>query len=124
MSSPEDRKKILVVEDEFLIAMDIGTLIEDEGHEAIGPVKSVDSALRKIRDNRIDAAFLDINLGKEQSWPIARVLTAEKIPFVFLSAYSRDDLIDEFRTAPLVRKPVMTQVFVAALHRMLGGAPG
>lgn len=69
MPSPESSRNILVVEDEWLIALDITMLIEEQGHTVIGPARNVAEATALIEANPIDAAFLDIWLGSEKSFP-------------------------------------------------------
>ena len=88
-------RRILVVEDEYLIAMNLQDGLENAGSVVLGPVPSVEKAIKKIESEpHIDAAVLDVNLGGALAYPVADMLVARKIPFVFTSGY--DDSV--FRT--------------------------
>jgi CheY-like chemotaxis protein len=94
MASPALRDcRILVVEDEFLIAMNLSDDLEAAGSVVLGPVPSVDKAIRKIESEpNIDAAVVDFNLGGVLAYAVADMLLARKIPFVFTSGYEDDML--------------------------------
>src|ERR1700759_2232288 len=70
---PSATKAVLVVEDEFLIAMELEGLLEDEGYKVLGPASTVAAALAILADHRPDACILDFNLRGEQATPVARV---------------------------------------------------
>lgn len=72
--------RVLVVEDEWLIAMDLTTCLEDLGHRVVGPFLTVAEAEAAARSQPIDIAFLDINLGKEVVFPLAGVLMDTRRP--------------------------------------------
>jgi hypothetical protein len=76
-------KRILIAEDEFLIAMDIEASISDAGAIVVGPAATFASALKIAQDELITAAILDVRLGRETTGPIAEVLSLRNIPFVF-----------------------------------------
>jgi DNA-binding LytR/AlgR family response regulator len=82
-------RRLLVVEDEYLIAADLTASLESVGVEVIGPAASVEEALLLLEKNRgrLDGAVLDINLGSERVYPVADVLTARGVPFVFTTGY-------------------------------------
>src|SRR5438270_8852311 len=82
-------RRVLVVEDEYLIAADIAASLEALGAEVAGPAASVAEALTFLeRDgDRLDGAVLDVNLGKERVYPLADVLRSRGIPFVFTTGY-------------------------------------
>lgn len=83
--------KVLVVEDDFMLAQGIQWALEDAGAVVIGPVASVASALKRINEElMIDAAVLDVNLGGEISFPVADALSGRGIPFVFASGCEDD----------------------------------
>jgi two-component SAPR family response regulator len=120
MLRPEDIHKILVVEDEWLIALDIQMMIEDQGHRVVGPARNVATAMGLIEDHKIDAAFLDITLGSETSFPIAERLDALAVPVTFVSAYAKEEIPRQFRDFDLLSKPVMPRVLTLQLRKMLG----
>ncbi len=120
MSSPEKSKRVLVVEDEWLIALDIAMLVEENGHAVVGPVRTVAEALALIEVGGIDAAILDISLGLDKSYPIAHALEKIGVPLVFLSAYNRNDIPEEYGRFALLAKPLVPLALENQLHRMLG----
>jgi CheY-like chemotaxis protein len=80
--------KILVVEDEPLIAMSLADLLRGFGCLVVGPALSLDQSMRLIRAEVIDGAILDVNLGSETVFPLADALAAQSIPFVYVTGYS------------------------------------
>jgi CheY-like chemotaxis protein len=81
-------RRILVVEDEFLIAMNLVDSLESVGAFVLGPAGSVAKAISKIESEpHIDAAVVDVNLGGVLAFPVADMLVARKIPFIFTSGY-------------------------------------
>jgi DNA-binding response OmpR family regulator len=97
-------KKILVVEDEFLLALDLTQQLEDAGFEVEGPVAQVSHALILIDSQPPDLALLDIDLGRGRtSHEIARRLTKRGIPFAFISGQTKG--LEEFSSVPLLPKP-------------------
>jgi DNA-binding response OmpR family regulator len=82
-SSPLRERHILVLEDEYLIAMSLQDALESAGSVVLGPAPSVDKAIKTIdSEAHIDAAILDVNLGGVRAYPVADRLIARKIPFV------------------------------------------
>ena len=101
-----DSRRILIVEDEPLIAMMLEDFLDALNHEVVGTCDSVSSAMPKLADGRIDAAIIDINLrGGEKSWPIADALADAGIPFVLASGGSEDTIAESHRGRPLLTKP-------------------
>ena len=79
-------RRILVVEDEYLVAMSLAEALQDAGSIVLGPVPSVDKAIKKIESEpHIDGAVVDVNLGGMLAYPVADLLIARKIPFVLTS---------------------------------------
>jgi len=112
-------KRILVVEDEPLIAMDIGASLADAGCEVVGPAASVESAKELIAAGGFDAAVLDANLGGHPADEVAAALTRLNIPFIFLTGYGREGLPEAFRQGPVISKPFMPDHALAVLARLL-----
>ncbi|GES41313.1 response regulator [Rhizobium dioscoreae] len=90
MSEPENDKAlgriVLVVEDEFLIALELESVLTSSGFEVLGPASSVGQALDLLRSQRPDAAVLDVTLGSEKVTPVAFLLKSWDVPFVLASA--------------------------------------
>jgi DNA-binding response OmpR family regulator len=111
--------RVLIVEDEFFIALDIGQQLADKGFEVVGPAPSVSTALRLVAEQGCDVAILDINLGGETSEPVARKLQESDKPFVVLSGYSTDNELPWFGGAPVLSKPLRMDDLVAALRHCI-----
>jgi len=109
-------KRVLVIEDEALIALDIARELTDAGFEVVGMATSVAKALRLVGEVGCDVAVLDINLGAETSEPIAQELRARGIPFVLLSGASTPALSSAFKGAPQLSKPVRLAALLAELR--------
>lgn len=97
-------KKVLIVEDSYLLALTLEDMLTDSGAEVVGIAPSVAIALKAMEDHSIDIACLDINLGSETSFPIADALALRGIPFVFVSAYEADAVPPAHRHRPFVSK--------------------
>lgn len=114
--------RVLIVEDEFFIALDIGQQLADAGFEVVGPAPSVAKALGLIAEQGCDVAVLDINLGGETSEPVARKLQESDKPFVVLSGYSTDNKLPWFGDAPVLTKPLRMEELVSALRSCIDAA--
>jgi DNA-binding response OmpR family regulator len=112
--------RVLVVEDEFMIALDISQQLADAGFEVLGPAKSVTKALGFVAEEGCDVAVLDVKLGDETSEPIAQKLQASGKPFIILSGYSTDDQLPWFNGAIVLRKPPPMTDLVAAVRGCVG----
>lgn len=99
--------RILVVEDEFLIASMLQDCIEELGHEVVGPAATVAEALKLIERQPPEFAILDLTLGKEQSLPVADALDLNNCKFAFATGHGAGMLPDRFKTKPALRKPFM-----------------
>jgi CheY-like chemotaxis protein len=100
--------RVMIVEDEPIIAMAMQMLVEDEeGGVVLGPHAAVAPALAAVAAlDRIDVALLDCNLGKEASWPVADALAARGVPFAFTSGQGMKDIPERFAGRPAFAKPV------------------
>ena len=112
-------RRVLVVEDEPLIAMDIASTLSDAGYDVIGPASSVAQALALIALSGCDAAVLDTNLGAETAEPVAHELIRRSIPFISTSGYAREQQPEIMRTVPLLSKPLKPDVLIAEIARCL-----
>ena len=106
MGQPLECCRVLVVEDEAMIAMDLQGILRRAGCEVIGPVGRVEAATRRADgEPPPDVALLDINLGGESVFVVADALAARRIPFVFVTGYGKDVLPERFRERPMSSKP-------------------
>ena len=109
--------RILVVEDEFLIALDISGVLEQAGLTVIGPASNVRDALEAVAKEAVDGALLDAHLAGEPVGVVADALIARRIPFAFVSGYGREHLPAAYRNAPLVKKPFTGKDLLSAVSR-------
>lgn len=119
--------RILVVEDEFLIAMELDITLRTAGYQVLGPASNVSAALGLLRSVRPDAAVLDVNLAGEWVTPVAEVLRATFVPFILASGYGAADLHAEpvLRDAVNVGKPSRSDALLKELRDLLRSAePG
>ena len=100
-------KRLLLVEDEYLIAADLAFKLERAGVEVIGPVGTVEGALELVRDQGgLDGALLDVNLGGERVFPVADALADQGVPFIFTTGYDASIVPTAHAGAPRHEKPI------------------
>ena len=116
-TGPLAGRRILLIEDDFLVGQVIVDMLEEEGATVLGPVGSVDDALAFIAEKatQFDHAILDLNLHGVRSYPVADALAWRKIPFAFMTGYGRDVLDEAHRGYPHCIKPVTRADLLAAL---------
>ncbi len=119
-----ERLRILLVEDEMLVAMNIEDMLLDLGHEVAGLASRLTPALALARESRFDAAMLDVNLAGEASFPVADLLAERGIPFLFATGYGSVGHDANWRGAPTLKKPFETRDLQRALEEVIaqGGA--
>jgi len=107
-----------VVEDQMMIAFELKEMLERMGCETVGPCRNLKAGLKAVAREKVDFAILDINLGAgENSAPIADALLEEKVPFVFLTAYSGSiALPDRFNEIGCYDKPVSSDDIGRAIY--------
>jgi len=106
------RSKVLVVEDEPLIGMEIASALEGAGFHVIGPVATSDEALRALHNHHPKVALLDANLGGKPVDEIAAALTRLNVPFAFVTGYGRESLPVAFAGAPILAKPFLASTLL------------
>jgi CheY-like chemotaxis protein len=114
-------RRILIVEDEALIAMMVEDFLEELGWKVVGWAGGIERALAMARDADIDAALLDVNLGGQNSFAVADILSGRHIPFVFATGYGTDGVADRFRDVPTLTKPFRPDDLDRALLRAAAG---
>jgi CheY-like chemotaxis protein len=121
-AAPLAGKRVLVVEDEFIILLDIQGILEAAGAASIVTASQLGDALNIVADqaNGLDAAVLDLKLDKDSSAPVAERLEAAKVPFIFLTGSPADKSIAKRHgAAPVVGKPFDSAVLLAALRQAM-----
>lgn len=119
-SAPLKGLRVLVVEDELVIAMELEGLLKQLGCIVLDPAPSIRRALRLLSRERPDAAVLDVNLQGKRVTPVAEALQEQDVPFVLVTGYAIERLHDDaLRSAEYVRKPVDEPRLVEALSKVL-----
>ncbi|MGO9007111.1 MAG: response regulator [Beijerinckiaceae bacterium] len=118
-------RRILVVEDDALLALGYDEVLKDAGAEVVGPVATVDEAGKLVVANGIAVALLDIRLGDEEVWPVAHLLAGRGVPFVFCTGhFDSSTLPAEWSERPVLTKPARPKQIIAALAKVLAVARG
>lgn len=99
------QRPVLVVEDEFLIALMVESFLKQRGYDDVVMAQSLEDGLLAARTHQLAFAILDVNLQGMVSFPIADVLRSRDIPFGFQTAYGRDGVASDFDDCPVVVKP-------------------
>ena len=116
----ERRLRILIVEDEMLVAMNIEDMLLDLGHEVAGLASRLEPALSLAGEAEFDLAMLDVNLAGQTSFPVAQILAGRGIPFLFATGYGFKGIAEEFRSYPVLQKPFRAQDLALALQQAIG----
>jgi CheY-like chemotaxis protein len=111
-------RRVLVVEDEFLVALDIERMAADAAVEVVGPVGTLDEALAIAGSARLDGAILDVNIGGRKITPVALMLRQRGIPFILSTGYGAEGLDSELAGTPTLQKPFDDSRFAALLRQM------
>ncbi len=124
MNSLHVGRRVLVVEDEMIVAWNLEDMLDDLGCVVVGPATSISQALAMIDAAAIDAALLDVNLDGQPSYPVADALAARGVPFAFATGYDKDSLAERYRAVPILRKPFHASALDDILKRLLpSGSP-
>lgn len=112
-------RRVLIVEDEMLIAMMLQDMIADAGLEVEGVANSLKAGMDLASRADFDLAILDVNLNGEEVYPVAEILRKRGIPFIFSSGYGVGSIKSEFGKVPQVMKPFQQNMLMAALKAAL-----
>jgi len=116
--------RVLIVEDEYMVAEHIGMMLEELGCDVAGPVATIEEALAAVNGGVLDGALLDANLNGESSAPIAAALDAASVPFIVATGYGSLELADEAlnRARRLIKpfsKTELEAILIAAIKNPL-----
>ena len=111
--------RVLIVEDEYLVAVLIEKILESAGCIVIGPIPRLSEALDAARHDNCDAAVLDVNLAGQRIDPVADALSERNVPFLFVTGYGASALPGEYAERPLLHKPFRMAELLGALSRVL-----
>lgn len=98
-------RRILVVEDEAAIALDLARLLRDYGATVVGPAADAEEAIRHVARRRIHCAVLDVKLNGGDCGVVAEALSWNLVPFVFVTGYSQSEVLNRFSWSPVITKP-------------------
>jgi CheY-like chemotaxis protein len=118
MTSPH--RRILIVEDEMMIAIMLEDMLADLGHGVVGVAQTLTAALAMAdaKAGLFDMAILDINLAGERSFPVAARLTEQGVPFMFATGYGAMGLEEPFRDCFTLKKPFQEEELARAIDRV------
>jgi CheY-like chemotaxis protein len=117
-----DGVRVLIVEDEALVAMLLEDMLEDMGCVLAGAASSLTQALESAGAVDLDVAILDMNLGGQPVLPVAEALAARGKPFIFATGYGESGVPESFRDRPTLQKPFGLRDVEAALKAAVGAA--
>ena len=121
MSQTLSGRRVLIVEDESLVAMLLETILEDMGCTPVGPASTVDEGMDIVTGgDALDAALLDVNVAGRHVFPVAQALKDRGVPFVFSTGYGESGLPDAWRGHATVQKPFTESAIREALMKAMG----
>jgi CheY-like chemotaxis protein len=114
-------RRVLIVEDEGMTAMLLEDMLADLGHAVVAAVGRMERAAQLISEGEFDFAILDVNLRGEFTYPLADILKARGIPFVFATGYGSAGLAQQWRSTPTLEKPFQAADLERAMREALAG---
>jgi CheY-like chemotaxis protein len=115
-----DGKRVLVVEDEAILAMAVEDMLRDLGCVTVGPALSIAQAQALAHDEPLDAALLDINMGDGDSLAVAETLRSRNVPFCFSTGYGTAGVPARFAGVAVLAKPFTNASLRAVLAQLVG----
>jgi DNA-binding response OmpR family regulator len=119
MTAELEGVKVLVVEDEYLVATLMEDMLESAGCVVAGPIPRLAQALDAASSEACDVAVLDVNLAGERVYPVAEILAGRSVPFVFVTGYGANSLPVEYAERPRICKPFRMAELLAAISDVL-----
>ncbi len=120
--SSKSAPRVLVVEDEYLIRMLLEDMLAELGYVVAAAVDTITEASAFATDGEFDVAILDVNLDGEEIFPVADILAKRGLPFVFVSGYGEQSLLERFRGRPSLQKPFQSEQIKTTLAGLLASA--
>ena len=114
------KARLLLVEDETMVGIFMEELLGELGFESTCAITNLAEAVAAAERERYDGAVLDMNLRGESVYPLAELLKAQDVPFVFVTGYSRSGVEERFSGVPVVQKPVTSEALAQALYGRFG----
>ncbi len=113
--------KILIVDDEPLIAMMLEEWVSELGHDVVGPAHSLAGAL-ELAGTAIDAAVVDVSLGKDSSYPLVEALLARRLPFALATGHGPEGVEPRYREHATLLKPFEFAAFRSTIDKLTAGS--
>ena len=117
-------RTVLVIEDDFYLADDARSILENAGANVLGPVGNVEDALALLKQAKPDCALVDINLGTGPNFELASALRSRMVPWIFLTGYDASTIPSEFAHAPRLGKPVDARGLISAVAGLCAADDG
>lgn len=114
------RLRVLIVEDQSLLAMMVETVLEDAGWKVVAAVGSVPAALQAVERGGFDIALLDVNLAGRDAFPVADALIARGLPLVFATGYGIHGIRSDLHHLPVIAKPFSPTELLERLREAAG----
>lgn len=115
-------RRVLVVEDEYLLATEVASALSRQGAVVLGPVPTVAQARKVLASSGYpDVALLDVNLGGELVWPLADLLQAAHVPIVLATGYDEDVISPPYDQVPRCEKPTSLAEVLQTICKVLAG---
>jgi DNA-binding response OmpR family regulator len=118
-AAEHSRLRVLVVEDEMIVALEIEDVLREAGYEIVGPVGTLPEAVNMARTQSLDAAILDINLDGDWTLPVAVELQRRSIPFLLATGYADSALPPQLRDLPRLVKPFQDRELEQLMENVL-----
>jgi two-component sensor histidine kinase/DNA-binding response OmpR family regulator len=112
--------RLLLVEDELVVGLFMQDLLKTIGYRPTEPIARLSEAIHAATKERFEGAILDMNLNGEIVYPLAELLTQQRVPFLFVTGYGQHSLDPRFTRVPVLQKPVVQDELAGALSRVLG----
>jgi len=118
MTSHNSGLRILLVEDEAIIAMLLEDMLGDLGHRVVAIAGRMEQAEKLAAEIPLDLAIVDVNLNGQQTYPLAAILTDRGVPFIFATGYGASGLKEEWRKIPTLQKPFQETKLAEAISQV------
>jgi CheY-like chemotaxis protein len=120
MTTSSATRRVLVVEDEYLIRMLLEDMLDELGYGVAAAVGTISEARQIATEGEFNAAILDVNLDGQEIYPVADILAGRGLPFVFVTGYGERSLPEAYRGRPALQKPFQAEQLKATLAGLLG----
>lgn len=120
MTVEKTARRVLIIEDEGMVAMLLEDMLSDLGHEVVATVGRMDRAAQLVSETSADVVILDVNLNGEQTYPLASILASRGIPFIFATGYGAAGLKEEWRSTPALQKPFQARELERVIRETFG----